>query len=145
MSIITKVFAWVRALFNQIPKEIRIYASQALDITTRIKVILDNPVADIITAIIPGDWDDKAKELALKYINEAIPYLTIVDECQNDDPEKMIRCWIEKLGQYKPDVQKALLFQLAMLLTAKFDNDELKHSFYALAVQANFAHGKIEE
>ena len=145
MSLISRVFNWVKSLFTQIPKEIRVYASQSLEITTRIRAILDNPIADIVTAIIPGDWDDKAKELALKYLNEVIPYLAIVDECKDDDPVKVIHCWIEKLGQYKPEVQKALLFQLAALLTAKYDNDELKHSFYALAVQANYAHGKIED
>lgn len=146
MSFINRIFSWVKSLFASIPKEIREYASQSLEITTNIQKFLESPIADIVTGIIPGTWDDKLKDLAVKYLAEAIPCLTIVDECQSDDPQEMIKCWVTKLGEYKPDVRNALLFKLATILTDKFDKDEtLKQSFYALAVQANYAHGKIEE
>lgn len=144
---INRIISWVKNLFNSIPKEIREYASQSLEITRNIKKFLESPVADIITAIIPGTWDDALKTQALKYLTEAIPYLTIVDECdESATPEEMIKCWVDKLGQYKPDVRNALLFQLATLLTDRFDSDEkIKQSFYSLAVQANYTHAKIED
>lgn len=147
MSIFTHIFSWVKNLFNAIPKEIREYASQSLEVTVNIRNFLNSPVADIITAIIPGTWDDSLKVMAVKYLSEAIPYLTIVDECKDaTDEESMIKCWVDKLAEYQPEVRDALLFKLATLLTAKFDNNEaLKQSFYALAVQAKYTHTKIEE
>lgn len=125
-----KVIAAIAKFLGLIPKKIKIAASRSLEITNRIKKALEHPVSDIITMIIPGDWDDNLKKVILQYLNQAIPYLKVVDNCKEKDGEDMIICWIDELKKMPKETQDALLIKLASLLTAYQDGKKLKQSLY---------------
>ncbi len=125
-----------RNLFKTIPADVKIYASQALDVTTKIKKLLDNPVADIITGIIPGTWDDNLKAAVLRALDESLPYLLIVDRCkEHTELPEMISCWVLELKKLPKHTQDALLAKLASLITAYLDKKELRTSHYDLYTQ----------
>jgi len=52
---------FVAKLFTKIPDEVKEKVSLAVKIVNSIKVFIESPTADLITAIIPGDTDDKIK------------------------------------------------------------------------------------
>lgn len=49
-------------LFNKIPDELKEKISIGIIIVENIKKFIESPAADFVTAIIPGDLDDKIKE-----------------------------------------------------------------------------------
>lgn len=49
-------------IFKKIPDELKDKIAIGIVIVERIKVFIESPVADFVTAIIPGDLDDKIKE-----------------------------------------------------------------------------------
>ena len=53
---------FVAKLFNKIPNELKEKISIGIAIVENIKKFIDSPVTDILSAIIPGDLDDKIKE-----------------------------------------------------------------------------------
>jgi len=53
---------FVAKLFTKIPDEVKEKVSLAVKIVNSIKFFIESPTADLITAIIPGDTDDKIKE-----------------------------------------------------------------------------------
>lgn len=58
----TKWPEFVVKLFNKIPKELKDKIAIGIVVVERIKIFIESPVADFVTAIIPGDLDDKIKE-----------------------------------------------------------------------------------
>jgi hypothetical protein len=135
-------------VFKVIPADIKIYVSQALQVTTLIKKLLDNPIAVIITEIIPGDWDNKIKEAVIHALDQSLPYLLIVDRCkEHKDLPLMIACWIGELRTLPKPVQDALLVKLASLIAAYLDKKELRTSHYDLYTQLLYSgtkEGKAE-
>ena len=53
---------FVGKLFTKIPDEVKYKVSLAVKIVNSIKVFLESPTADLITAIIPGETDDNIKD-----------------------------------------------------------------------------------
>ena len=142
-----KLFKKISAIFQtilaavtgSIPKELRDFSDKSLQVTYGIKKVLENPVADVITAIIPGDFDDKLRKQILVHINNTLPYLIIVSECKDKgDVNEMLKCWVEKLRQQPAHTRNALLIKFAALLTAAQDGNKLKQSLYDYAVQAEY-------
>jgi hypothetical protein len=129
--------------FARIPHEVREAVSRSLTISSAIKKLIDNPVVDVITAIIPGDWDDELKTLIRNKLAELMPYLLIVDTCK-DKPtlEEMLVCWIEQVKNQPKDIQDALLHKLAALLTAYQHDKKYQQSFYDFATQLQYTHDR---
>lgn len=143
MSLFKDFWEKLQHLLGIIPAKVKEYASQSLAITTSIKNFLSSPVADVITALIPGAWDDKLKETVLKALEEVLPYLTIVDTCKDQpDVVSMLNCWITEVRKQPVQVQNALLHKLASLLTAKLDNQELKQNQYDYYIQLLYSGNK---
>jgi hypothetical protein len=132
----------VKAAIGIIPKKVKIYVSRSLEITTAIKNVLNNPVTDIITAIIPSTWDDEAVAFIRASIEKALPYLYIVDKCDSDNLEDMLQCWVTELRKMPEHTQNAMLLKLASLLTAMQDKDALRQRLYDLYVQLQYVENK---
>lgn len=133
----------IRGVLNLIPHHIREYAAHSLHVTTAIKSFLESPVADIITAIIPTDIDDKVRAQLLTAINKAMPYLMIVDTCKDEtDTEKLVLCWVKQIKYLPKDVQNALLAKFAAKITALLDDNELRQSSYDYAIQLLYTASK---
>lgn len=143
------VFEWmatavasVKAAMGIIPKKVKLYASRSLEITTTIKEMLNSPVTDIVTTIIPSEWDDHIVAALRGFIERSLPYLTIVDKCESDNLEDMLQCWVTELRKLPEHAQNAMLLKLASLLTAMQDNDALRQRFYDLYVQMQYVDNK---
>lgn len=133
----------IREFFGALPAKIKTIAAQSLQVTTAIKSILSNPVADVVTAIIPGDWDDALKATVLQAIEKALPYLQIVDNCKHHtNVEDMLKCWVAEVAKLPKHAQNAMLHKLASLLMAQMHNNELKQSLYDYYQQAYYSSQK---
>ena len=126
-------------LTQSVPDDVRKYAETSLEITYKLKQILQSPVADVLTAIIPSTIDDNAKKQMITYIDKVLPYLIIVDDCKNKgDVSAMIACWVQHLAKHPAHTRNALLIKFAALLTAMQHGEEYKQSLYDAAVQLEY-------
>lgn len=133
----------IRGVLNLIPHHIREYAAHSLHVTTEIKRVLNSTGAIVLVSLIPGTADDRLRELLLKAIDKATPYLQIVDLCDKEaDLEAKVNCWVMQLRLYSPHVQNALLAKFAALLTAIMDDNELRQSSYDYAIQLLYTASK---
>ena len=67
IAAILSVFAenwetFVAKLWRKVPDELQDKVSIGVRIVENLKVVIDSPMADVVTSIIPGDLDDKLKE-----------------------------------------------------------------------------------
>jgi len=133
----------IRALLRQFDTYIDAHIDTALSVTTAIKNMLASPVADILTAIIPGDLDSTIRTQLLAALTRAIEALTIADSCkQYTDPADKVKCFITQLQLRDPQLQDAILQKLASLLAGDLDGQRLKQSLYDLYTQAKYAASK---
>lgn len=132
-----------RNLFHTIPNKIREYASKSLEVTTALKNMLNSPVLDIVTALIPGTWDDAIRSAMVAALEKSLPYLQVVDKCKDAATlEEMVLCWLTEVRKMPQHVQNALLMKLAALLTAILDNNDLRQSHYDYYLQLLYSGNK---
>jgi len=131
-----------KQLLRQLDSYIDGHLDTALAVTTQLKNILSSPVADIVTAIIPGNLEAAVKSQLLAALNTAITALTIADNCkQITEVNDKLKCFVTQLQQKDPQLQGAVLQKLASLLAANLDGNRLQQHIYDLFTQAKYSLG----
>ncbi len=139
----TKMKRQLKLLLTEFDNYVDAHIDTALKITIGLKKALSSPVADIITAIIPGDIDNTIRRQLVAALSKAIAVLTIADSCkQIADINERLTCFIEQLKLRDPELQDALLQKLASLLAAQLDGQRLKQNLYDLYTQAKYTASK---
>ena len=139
----TKVKSELRSLLRQFDSYVDAHIDTALKITTELKALISSPVADVISAIIPGEADDEIREKIVAALGKAIEALTIADTCKAyTDVNEKLKCFIQQLQLRDPQLQDALLQKLASLITGELDGQRLKQRLYDLYTQTKYAVGK---
>lgn len=73
-----------------------------------LKKVMDTPVPDILTAIIPGEWDDKLKDLIRAKLPQVLIELKLVENCAGlTDSVQIIQCATRELEKLVGDDIKA--------------------------------------
>ncbi|MEB0262669.1 MULTISPECIES: hypothetical protein [unclassified Mucilaginibacter] len=117
-SFLTKIWGTIQSLFNSIPSEIQSAVHIAVMLTENIKKFIDSPIADVLTAIIPGDIDDKIKQSLRSGLPVILSNLKLADECGNlSDPEEITKCAINTLQKLDGGLKSVYLHALSVLLT----------------------------
>ena len=133
----------VRTLLREFDSYIDAHIDTALQITTELRAILVSPVADILTAIIPGDIDNEIRQQLITALGKAIEALTIADNCkQYTEVDAMLNCFVQQLQQRDPEFRDAVLQIMASLLAATLDGQRLKQNLYDLYTQAKYTAAK---
>ena len=136
----TKMKGQIKALLRDFDNYVDDHIDTALKITTALKNLLSSPVADVLTAIIPGDIDNTIKEDLVAALGKAIEVLTIADSCkQYTDVNALLACFIQQVQQRDPQLQDAILQKLASLLAGHLDGQRLKQNLYDLYTQGKYA------
>ena len=71
---------FVGKLFTKIPDEVKEKVSLAVKIVNSIKVFLESPTADLITAIIPGETDDNIKEWLRVFLPKLLERYNVINQ-----------------------------------------------------------------
>lgn len=133
----------LRKALRSFDEYVESHVNTALTITTCMRNILQSPVTDLVTALIPGTLDDVAKAKTLQVLCASVDVLSVVKKCSGEtDAKKKIQCFMDELKQYDPKLQNTLLFKLASLVTAGLDDNKLSENLYDLYVQAKYVASK---
>ena len=125
------------AIVNKVDDVVNHYLTAAVGITGKLRSIINSPVADVITALIPGTWDDALKEQARAALSVTVNALTTVETIISEpDLNTKVQLFMAELAKQRPDLQEAMLFKIASLLLKAMHGDQLTQSEYDLITQA---------
>src|ERR1700742_3763039 len=117
-TFLTKIWNQVKELFNGIPAELKTAIHVGVLVTENIKTFVDSPVADVLTAIIPGDIDDEIKNLLRAKLPGVLTELRLADSCgQLTDPDEITACAIKVLQGLDGDIKSAFLHNLSIIIS----------------------------
>jgi hypothetical protein len=140
-SFLTQIWNTFKSLFNSFPAKLKTAVHIGITITENIKTIIDSPIADILTAIIPGEVDDKIKQILRKGIPIILVNLKPTDECSKlTDPEEITNCAIKALQNLDGDIKNAFLHNLSVLITKLAADEKLTWSDAVCIVEWYYQH-----
>lgn len=128
-TFLTKIWAGIRSLFEKIPANLKTAIHIGVLITENVKKFTDSPVADVLTVLIPGDIDDKIKEILRKQLPVILTELKLSDECAGlTDPAEITACAVRVLQTMDVDIQSAFLHNLSILVAQVAADGQLSWS-----------------
>lgn len=109
-----KIVAFLANLFTNLDEWIHEHVQPSIEMVERIKAVVASPVGDIITALIPGDWDDKLRQFAIDTLTKAIDAMHVTHDIAvtPDWTSKIAKLLAWLRNQSKP-MQQAIYKQLA--------------------------------
>ena len=123
---------WIGDLFSRIPKDISKYAQEAIEIVDKIKNALDSQVALIIVDIIPGTWDNVARDVAVKILTQLSDLLHQINQSNVDD-------------DVKKQASNAIYSKMASKLIEAQDKEKLPENNYDLYCQLTYSYGTTKK
>jgi hypothetical protein len=101
-----KVFRWIARIFTSLKSLINRFVVPSVLVVEALQKWVDDPTADILTAIIPGQVDDHVKDLLRKYLPEVLFSLKLSTECVNTQDSKAVVECAAKLLQKMSNVER---------------------------------------
>ena len=116
-SFLTKIWNEIKSLFDGIPSDLKVAIHIGVSVTGAVKGFVDSPEADILTALIPGDVDDKIKDLLRAKLPIILGELKLADSCGSlTDPAEITACAVKVLQGLDGDIKSAFLHNLSILV-----------------------------
>lgn len=116
-SFLSKIWTSIKSLFDGLPAEFKTAINIGVVITDNIKKFVDSPAADVLTLLIPGDIDDKIKDLLRAKLPVILTELKLADSCAGlTDPNEITACAIKVLQGLTGDIQSAFFHNLSILV-----------------------------
>lgn len=107
----------IKKLFEGLPEEFKKAIHIGVVVTENVKNFVDSGVADIITAIIPGDLDETIKEKLRAALPEILIKLKLAEDCSNlATPNEIVVCALKVLQSVEGDFKSAFLHDLSILI-----------------------------
>ncbi|MBC7399882.1 MAG: hypothetical protein H7289_08045 [Mucilaginibacter sp.] len=128
-SFLSKIWNEIKNLFASIPVELKTAIHIGVIAAENIKTFVDSPAADILTTLIPGDIDDKIKDVLRSKIPLILSELKLVDDCQNiTDPTQLTTCAIKALQGLDGNIKSSFLHTISILVAEVATDGQLTWS-----------------
>lgn len=131
----------IRDLFAKFPEELKKAVHVGVVITENLKKFVDSGVADVITAIIPGEWDDNLKAKLRQQLPIILTNLKLADSCADEtDPDKIVACAIKTLQSIEGNFSNAFLHSLSILIAETVSDGKISWSDGVYILQWYYSH-----
>lgn len=128
-SFLAKIWTSIKNLFDDMDEELKSAVHISILVVENIKKFVDSPGTDILTAIIPGDIDDRLKNLLRAKLPLILTELKLADNCLSlTDPKQLTECAIGTLQGLSGNVQNAFLHSLSALIAGVIADGKLTWS-----------------
>jgi hypothetical protein len=116
----------IKNLFDKVEKEVKKDVVVAITVVQLVKSVVDSPVADLITAMIPSEVDDYIKNKLRELLPKLILELGMVQSVANiEDENAQLQAILEKLKLSGDDAKNAFYHSLASLILQKLSDGKL--------------------
>ena len=113
-----KILAFIKRLFTSLRRIAQRVVAPSVEVVEFLKKAVESPAAPVLTAIIPGTWDDQLVRQLRKHLPRVLQILRVSDECLKlEAADEIIACAVRKLREYEPDGQAATYHNIAALLS----------------------------
>lgn len=116
----------IKNLFDKVENEVKKDVVIAISVVQQIKTVVDSPVADVVTALIPGDVDDLIKEQLRQWLPKIILQLALVQSISNiEDENAQLQAILDKIKLSSDETKSAFYHSLASLILQKLSDGKL--------------------
>lgn len=116
-SFFSSLWAHIKAMFGGLEPELKTAIHIGVVVTENLENFVASPEADIITALIPGDTDDKIKALLVAKLPTVLVELKLVDATVDlTDPAAITTNVLAIFSALDPSVKPAFLHSLSILV-----------------------------
>ena len=144
-SIINSIGGFFAHLFAGLLPELKAAIHIGVTVTEAIKTFdTNNPmIADIITSIIPGTFDDKIKETLRAELPKIVTELKLVDATLGlTDPNQIVAAAVKVLQQMSGDYKSAFLNSLSIIIAQVAADGKLDWNDAAYLLKWYYDHNK---
>lgn len=142
MAFCQKMTAYLKKWFKKVDAFLLDNTETAVQIVGKFKYYINNPVADLLIQIIPGELDDKILFAIRKSIDLSLDKLIVLSGCNNEaDLESKLLCYARFLKNLPKDVRDAQLLKFASLLTKQLDGERFSQKDYDMITQSVYTSG----
>ena len=121
MKFLTKLWERIKALYLSLKPETKRAIAISIEVTTRLNNFVNSTEADILTALIPGNADDRIKENLRIILPEVLKELRLADSSMQSS-DTIIRHAISKIDQLSGDAKSGFLHLIAVMIARKLNN-----------------------
>lgn len=139
-NLFQQIVLWVKGVLGGLLDHFKVSAKVAVDITTKLKAIVESEVLDIIVDLIPGELDnkilDKVREILPKVVKKVAIGSGIVSE--SDSNSEAIQKFIDHLRSLNPDGRKAFWVTFAAELNVALSDGKLTFAEALILTQLTY-------
>ena len=110
MSFITKFFSFIKGLISKVSPEVKSVVEIGIRLVENIKKYSDSGVVDVLTAIIPGDVDDKVVAAIRGYLPKLLASLQGIEAALDD---KAMKEYFDRINSLEDDAKAILTHGIA--------------------------------
>jgi len=126
MNVFKRLGRWFKKLFKKVDEVADKVLPIAIKVVEGIKKVIDSPVDDVLTTIIPGDIDDKAVELLEEWLPKLLLGLQVAQDIADiEDTNEQLKAVLERLKLAPDDTKKIIWHGLAALIAEKLADGKL--------------------
>jgi len=128
-SFIDGIWSAIKGLFHKLEQEEKKLLPIVITVVQNIKNFTDSPVADVITALIPGDVDDRIRERLEDYLPKILMELNMLNTCQAlPDANAQLQCILQNLKLSSDSAKDIYYHGLASLILTDLSDGKLSWS-----------------
>jgi hypothetical protein len=134
----------IKNLFDKVEAEVKKDVVVAITVVQQVKAVVDSPVADIVTALIPGNVDDQIKVRLREILPKLILELSLVESVTDiEDQNEQLQVILDKLKLSSDAVKNAFYHSLASIILEKLSDGKLSWSD-AVAISEYYYQNKVK-
>lgn len=120
------LFRWIDNLFSSLKKLANKFIVPSVEFVEAISRAVDSPAVPLLTALIPGHWDEFLIQKVKAVLPGILQTLKISNDClQLENPEEVIQCAIKNLKTYTDDGRAANYHNIAAMLSVALSDKKL--------------------
>jgi len=128
-TFLAKIWNEIKKLFIGIPAELKTAIHIGVIVAENIKSFVDSPAADILTAIIPGDIDDRISDILRSKLPLILSELKLADRCSEiTDPAQLTTCAVKLIQSLDGDIKSSFLHTISILVAEAAADGKLSWS-----------------
>lgn len=141
MSFLKKLWDSIRHLFQGLQLKSKVWVAIAIKAVQAVKVVMDSPVPDVLTSIIPGDVDDKAKNVIREWIPKVLLQLNMVEAIVNiEDPNEQLNAILAKIKLANKETRNIIWHGLGSLIIEKLSDGKFSWADSVAVAQYYYDH-----
>ncbi|WP_374951118.1 hypothetical protein [Mucilaginibacter sp.] len=128
-NFVVKLWTNIKLLFGNFPASVKSAVYLGVVITENIKLFVDSPMADICTAIIPGQTDDRLKDLLRTALPKIVTSLKLIDNSiVATTPQQALKIAVLNLQTLDNNIKNAFLHTIAVMVSEIASDGKLSWS-----------------